>query len=133
MENVNNRDERQRQVYDWVRTTFGLSNQDSRERALRFFEEAVELAQAEGLSERELLRVVEHVFAKPAGSVAQEAGGVGTTLLAYCESKGISADDAERREFERVLAIPAEHFRRRHKVKSDAGVAVPCDPREDES
>lgn len=120
------RDERQRRVYDWVRTTFGLANQDAHERALRFFEEAAELAQAEGIPEEELLRVVQHVCAKPAGRPEQEAGGAGTTLLAYCEAKGFSADEAERQEFERVLAIPAEHFRRRHDVKAAAGIALPC-------
>lgn len=123
---MNTRDERQQRVYEWVRTTFGLANQDAHERALRFFEEAVELAQAEGVPENELVRIVQHVCAKPAGRPEQEAGGAGTTLLAYCASKGFSADDAERREFERVLTIPAEHFRQRHRVKSDAGIALPC-------
>lgn len=125
------RDERQTRVYEWVRTTFGLANQDSRERALRFFEEAAELAQAEGLAPGDLFRVIEHVFAKPTGDVQQEAGGVGTTLLAYCASKGFSAEEAERREFERCLAIPAEHFRQRHRLKSEAGVAIPCDAGDD--
>jgi hypothetical protein len=120
------RDERQRRVYDWVRTTFGLANQDAHERALRFFEEAVELAQAEGIREEELVRIVRHVLTKPPGTPLQEAGGAGTTLLAYCEAKGFSADTAERLEFDRVLSFPSEHFRRRHDVKVEAGIALPC-------
>ncbi|MGH7487099.1 MAG: hypothetical protein ACREMY_16070, partial [bacterium] len=73
------RDERQRAVYEWVRTTFGLANQDAHERVLRFFEEAVELAQAEGVTDEELARIVRHVFAKTPGAPEQEAGGAGTT------------------------------------------------------
>lgn len=125
------RDERQQQVYEWVRTTFGLANQDAHERVLRFFEEAVELAQTEGVSEDELLRIVRHVLAKSPGAPEQEAGGAGTTLLAYCASKGFSADAAERREFERVLSVPAEHFRQRHQSKVDAGIAMLCTDGED--
>jgi hypothetical protein len=124
---MNHRDERQACVYDWVRSTFGPANQDSHERARRFFEEAAELAQAEGVTGHELRSILEHVLAKPPGIPEQEAGGVGTTLLAYCAAKGFSADAAELHEFERVLALPVDYVRQRHNAKADVGIALRCD------
>ena len=91
---------------------------------MRLLEEAVELAQAEGVPLDRALATVEHVYLKPAGKPEQEAGGVGVTLLAYCAARGISADAEEAREFERVLDIDPAYFRARHNIKADAGIAA---------
>jgi hypothetical protein len=117
------RDERQSAVYRWVGETFGVANLETQERCKRFVEEAVELAQAEGLTAEEVSAIVAYVYSKSPGEVFQEAGGVGTTLLAYCEARGISADDAEDTEFRRVVELNPEHFRRRHNIKAAAGIA----------
>jgi hypothetical protein len=121
---VNPRDERQARVYQWVTETFGLPNANVHERVLRLFEEVTELAQAELIGPDELNAIVAHVFSKPTGAPEQELGGVGTTLLAYAASKGLSADALEQAELDRVLAIDPEHFRKRHNMKADAGIAV---------
>lgn len=105
------RDERQSTVARWTRETLGDATMTSGERALRFFEEACELAQAEGLTTEQCAALVAHVFGKPAGDPAQEVGGVSVTLLAYCEARGFSADAAEARELARVLAIDPQRFR----------------------
>jgi hypothetical protein len=118
------RDVRQKRIFEWVESTFGHAASVPRERALRLLEEAVELAQAEGLSIGHVQGVVDHVFSKPPGAPEQEAGGVGVTLLAYCASKRISADEEEARETARVLAIDPSYFRARHNKKADAGIAV---------
>jgi hypothetical protein len=120
------RDARQRRVYEWVGRTFGAANGEPYERARRFFEEAVELCQSEGVTRADLEKILAHVYGKAPGAPEQEAGGVGTTLLAYCESKGFSADQAEARELSRVLGIPADHFRQRHNDKALAGIAEPA-------
>ncbi len=127
------RDERQAQVYLWVRSTFGIPNANVTERALRLFEEVAELTQAEGIDPVRLGAIIAHVYGKPVGDAVQEVGGIGTTLLAYCEAKGISADLAEERELQRVLAIEPEHFRKRHNLKAEAGIAetVPTGEEED--
>lgn len=120
------RDFRQTKVAAWVTTTFG-SNPDAvapQERAARLLEEALELAQVEGLPRLEIRRLTDHVYGKPVGTRAQELGGVGVTLLAYAATVGLSADDEEAREFARVLALPPEHFWKRQNAKADAGVAV---------
>jgi len=117
------RDLRQAAVYKWVCETFGPQNAGVMERVRRFFEEATELAQAEGLTTEQVHAIVSHVYGKPPGDAPQEVGGIGTTLLAYCAAKGISADKFEAAEFARVLATAPEHFRRRHDLKADAGIA----------
>ncbi len=118
------RDGLQTQAYLWVVSTFGVAVAQPRERAMRFIEEAIELAQAAGITFDEVARLVTYVFSRPVGEPAQEVGGVGVTLLSYCESVGLSANAEEQREHARVLAIDPEHFRRKHNTKSDAGVST---------
>lgn len=119
------RDDRQAKVYEWCLETFGRPEAETKERALRLFEEATELAQAEGLDQFQLETLVDHVFQKPPGHAPQEAGGVGTTLLAYCAAKGISANRVEKEEWERVRDIDPEYFRERQAAKVRAQVANP--------
>jgi len=121
---ASSRDDRQRSVLRWVTETFGEQTLVLQERVMRFFEESVELAQAEGLTREEVLAVVEHVFKKPPGDPQQEAGGVGVTLLAYCAVRGFSADSPEETEFKRVVRIDPVRFRERQNVKADADIAV---------
>ena len=97
---------------------------DVKERATRVLEEACELAQAANVGLDKVLDLVQHVYEQPAGKVGQEVGGVGTCLLAFCEAFGVSADELEQKEFDRVTALPLAHFRKRHNAKADAGVAL---------
>src|SRR5580704_3253742 len=117
------REYRQHDAYEWGVRTFGDVARSNRERARRFIEEAIELAQACGMHPVEVARILEHVYNKPPGEVFQEAGGVGITLLMLCHAFGISADHAERTELQRVQSMPAKHFRDRHNIKAAAGVA----------
>lgn len=119
------REVRQSDAFAWAGKTFGAINMSKRERTRRFIEEAIELAQACGLPMDEVCALVSHVYFKPPGEVAQEAGGTGITLLMLCEVFGVSADVEERRELARVQSIPAQHFRDRHNAKAAAGVAAP--------
>lgn len=119
-----NRDDRQREVFQWAKRTFGPVAMSIEERVMRFFEEAVELAQAEGLSRDRLVAIVDHVYRKPPGDPAKEAGAVGVTLLAYCERRGLSADAEERREFDRIDRIEPDYFRARQGIKAAAGITA---------
>ncbi len=125
------RDELQITILKWVRDTFGEATCDPRERVLRFLEEAIELAQAEGVHRADATRVLDHVYNKVPGDPVLEVGGVGVTLLSYCAVKRISADEAERVEAARVFAIDPEEFRKRHNAKAAAGIAVWADARVD--
>lgn len=119
------RNDRQQKVIDWVRATFGAATCTAEERALRLLEETVELMQAHGITREKVQSVVGYVFKKPVGVPAQEVGGIGVTLLAYCAVAGLSADAEEARELERVLTIDPVKFRARHNVKAAAGIATP--------
>lgn len=118
------RNERQQRAADFVAIAFGVASMAPEERAARFLEEALELVQALGMSAVDADRLLSHVYSKPRGDAVQEAGGVGITLLALASACGFSADRAERQELERVEALPVGHFRRRHNLKADAGVAI---------
>lgn len=119
------RNERQRRVFAWAWNVFGGPVvRDVGERAERFAEEAIELVQALGLSRERVLAVVDHVYAKPPGTLEQEAGQAGVSLLALCESIGLSADACEAAEFERVSCVPFEAMRQRQRAKAAAGVGL---------
>lgn len=122
------RDDRQDQVRDWVIRCWGEGAVSVVERVERFSEEAAELTQAEGISRARLFEIIGHVYDKEPGQPAQEVGGIGTTLLAYCSAKGVSADECERRELSRILAKPVEHFRARHDAKVRSGLAQRITP-----
>lgn len=119
-----NRDDRQQAVLQWAGDTFGVAALAPDERVLRVLEEVIELAQAEGITRDQARTVVDHVFGKPPGDPVQEVGGVGVTLLAYCQTRGISADRAEQSEFDRVRTTDPMRFRERQNKKVAAGIAV---------
>lgn len=75
---------------------------DVQERARRFFEEATELVQSVGMTKEELLFEMDNVYAKPAGEVHQEIGGVRTTLSAFGTALGINVEECGEQELARV-------------------------------
>lgn len=80
----------QDRVLRWCLECFGprVTN-DKRERADRFIEEALELAQTvEGFNKVRALALVEYVFNRPKGDKTQEVGGVMVTLAALCNAEG---------------------------------------------
>lgn len=121
------RDSRQKRVLAWARDCFGPDAINRKERAKRVLEEAIELAQLEGISPGEIQDLTRHVYEKPVGLLDQEIGGISVTLLAYSQLAGISTDLAERVEIERIFALPREHFRERHAAKVRKGLATGYD------
>jgi NTP pyrophosphatase (non-canonical NTP hydrolase) len=72
-------------------------------RMLRLNEEAIELGQAENVTQGELLIIINQVYAKPPGALYQELGGVMTCLIAYCDIRGFDPEDAFFAEFTRIM------------------------------
>lgn len=87
-------------------------------------EEAIEAAQAAGCDAAMVHKLVDYVYAKEPGALAQEIGGVRITLLALAEAAGVSAEEEEGREFARVLSKPLKHFAARNEEKNRAGFNV---------
>lgn len=79
----------QQRVYDWTTKVFGYDvAHNVRERGFRFTEEALELAQAVGVTRDEAATLVDYVFNRPVGDVRQEIGGVMVTLAALANVYG---------------------------------------------
>lgn len=125
LKNASARNTRQTDILQWANDTFGVATADNTgERIRRFAEEFVELAQTVGLDKQALLDIIEHVYAKPAGNLAQEIGQVGVSLLGLAEHLGINADEEERAEFERITSLPPEHWQARQNAKADKGLGL---------
>jgi hypothetical protein len=122
------RDDRQDAVHAWCTAAFGDDHAKSiKQRGVRLAEEAIEAAQAAGVSPQMLHRLVDHIYAKEPGELRQEIGGVGVTLLALAEAAEVSADHEEQREFNRVLSKPLSFFAARNEAKNAAGFNVLAD------
>lgn len=116
------RDERQSLIFEWAKAAFTVEQSTSLpQRGVRLLEEAIEAFQACDGDAAAAHRLVDYVFARPSGSLHQELGGVGVTLLALAAAAGLSADDEEQREVDRVLAKPLAEFTKRNQAKNDAG------------
>lgn len=116
------RDQRQQLVTEWSSHAFGHEQAtDLKQRAVRLLEETIEAYQAVGADPAMAHKLVDFVFARPAGELNQELGGIGVCVLALAAAAGFSADDEELREVTRVLAKPIDHFTARNAAKNAAG------------
>jgi hypothetical protein len=107
-----------------ARRIFGDRAMDSTvERGRRVVEEALELAQVEGVPEHETHAIVKAKYAKAKGEVRQEAGGLIVTLLALCAHHELRLDDLAKAEIERMLSPNPESFRAKQREKADLGIA----------
>lgn len=107
----------------WAVGIFGPVAVDRQERALRFLEEAIEVAHVEGISEVALKAVAKRVYANPPGDVGREIGQASATLEMLAANIGYSASAEGAREFVRVQAISKDVWQKRHKAKVDLGIA----------
>lgn len=74
----------------WVAHAFGPDLARShQERAYRFIEEAVELAQSTGVSRADLNLTADRVYAKAPGDLPNEVGGAALTLAALAGTYGL--------------------------------------------
>ena len=116
-------------VQHWIVTRIGVKYAYRRERAMRLLEEAIELAQAEGITEEMVNRQTRHVFSRPAGEPDQEAAGVGVCFAGWCAATGHSMVSLTLREVERIEAKPLGQIRGSLARKQDADLvtAIPSE------
>ncbi len=125
------RDGRQQRVFDWATAAFGAAQSHSiQQRCVRFIEEAIETCQAGGLDKQKIHELVDFVYARPVGELPKEIGAVGIVLMALAAAAGVSADEQERIEFERIMAKPVEYYTARNATKNAAGFLVAAEPGE---
>jgi hypothetical protein len=108
----------------WAHKTFGDTALDPRERALRFIEEAIELAHASDIDHVTLQAIVKRVWSRPPGDVPREIGQALATLELLAKATGIDADAEATKEFHRVQSIPQAEWDRRHSAKAALGIAT---------
>lgn len=92
----------QERVVTWFEYTFGPAFSDIMERLYRYGEESIELLQAGGVTEDDVIELVRYVYGRPIGEIKQEIGGVITTLMIYCHVMGINFDDAAETELDNI-------------------------------
>lgn len=112
----------------WVVRTFGLPNlTDRRERARRIVEEAIEVAQSEGIDEARVRRLVERVYSRPVGMIGDEIGGLLLTIAAWQANTPSMSPfvEAERLLSTKLEPGDPERFRAKHADKVAAGVGLP--------
>jgi len=111
------------EVVQWAEEMFGPVARDKHERAHRFLEEAIELAHAAGVDLRTVDKISQRVYSRPAGEIAKEIGQARMTLNAFAWNIGVEPEAEERREWDRIRAIPKEEWQRRHAAKIKIGIA----------
>lgn len=107
----------QGRVGAWLRQCFSAAiAEDRTERNHRFLEESLELAQASGCTASEAHQLVDYVFGRPVGEVAQEIGGVSVCLAALCNAWDIDMVQAADTELKRCWAN-MDKIRAKHAAK----------------
>ncbi len=116
----------QDRVMVWLVYTFPMSVvNDKRERGFRFCEESLELSQAAGLTEKEVLKLVAYVFSRPIGKVGEEIGGVGTTLSSLCSTFGLDMEDCFNEELDYKCWPNAAAIKAKHDSKTNKSSPLP--------
>lgn len=112
----------QDRVEPWLHECFGKEVANNKiERNHRFLEEALELVQACGCTREHALQIVEYVYGRPTGVIAQEVGGVMVTLAALCSAQMVLMDAAAESELKRVWTkIDVIREKQARKVKDSA-------------
>lgn len=112
-------------AYEWGVRCFGSAHMhNTKIRGLRFAEEAIELAQALGVPQETMEKLVQVVYSRPPGGVYQEIGGSLVTLCCLCKTMGVDIEQALLVEVKRVLAKDPAHFAARNKEKIDLGLDI---------
>jgi NTP pyrophosphatase (non-canonical NTP hydrolase) len=94
----------QKRVYPWTVETFGyVKTMSLVERRQRVIEEAIELLQAMGGSEDEVVKMAAYVFARKIGEPRQEIGGLQGCIAAAANALGIDMDQAREDELVRCI------------------------------
>lgn len=106
-------------VASWMQKCFGPEiSADTKERNHRFFEEAAELVQANGMTRSEAHQLVDYVFNRPVGELHQESGGVSVTHAALCDAAGLCMDSCAAIELNRINnPRTLEKIRKKHAAK----------------
>lgn len=111
----------QQRVHGWLRYVFGPHAAEHKvTRAIKFLEEALELAQACGISKDSARHVTNMVYSNAPGAIAQEIGGTVITLAALSHALGYDYTAEGLAEMKRVESPEAiEKIKSKDQIKKD--------------
>ncbi len=112
-----------RKILDWAVQMFGPVAKNRDERAARVLEEAVELAQACGVSQDVCGKIITRVYAREHGDVRSEFGQLQMVLYSFAANENLNPDTEADIEFHRVSQWPKSHWDKRHAQKAKDGIA----------
>ncbi len=115
--------DRPSRALNWAVETFGPVALDPEERAMRFVEEAIELAHSLGLSSETLSAISQRVYGREAGKVPREMGQAQLTLELLSKAINVDLDAEAMQEFYRIQSVPKAEWERRHAAKQALGIA----------
>ena len=122
---------RPRAFLAWAVDIFGSVTKLRYERLMRFVEEAIELAHADGMGREMIDTIAYRVYSRERGDINKEIGQAQACLEMYAENIGESADQLAQAGWERVQKIPREEWERRHAAKVAIGIATASPERVD--
>lgn len=91
---------------------------------MRFVEEAIELAHADGMERTTFDAIANRVYGRETGEVRKEIGQAQACLETYAENIGECSDLLAEVEWQRVQCIPQSEWARRHAAKQAIGIAL---------
>ena len=113
-------------AYKYMLKVFGPREEIAKDRSMRFFEEAIELAQATGLTKAQAMELVDYVYARPIGEPHIEAGDVLFTLAGLASVNDVclrkAASDVNTR-----AELNAEKIAAKRKKRPTDGSALPTE------
>jgi hypothetical protein len=113
---------RQVRALAWATEVYGDRVKSARYQAFRFIEEAMELAQTQGLTLADLVRTAEYVSARKVGDTKVEIGDVVFTLDILAENLGISVDGCHTTCLNRIKGLDPERCREKDAAKIAEGL-----------
>jgi hypothetical protein len=114
--------ERQRRAWDWAVSVYGAISRGRRYQAFRFLEEALELAQNQGLSFEDMVRVARYVSDRKVGDTKVEIGDVALCLDILAENLGLSVDGCLTSCLSRIQSLDPEACRAKDQAKIAYGL-----------
>lgn len=114
----------QSEILSWGVRVFGPIALNAQERAIRFIEEALELAQVYGVSRKMVDALADRVWSKPKGEIKQETAQTLLTLESLSEVNGIDATSEADKEWFICKHTHVDFYREKYEKKRALGLTV---------
>lgn len=114
--------ERQERAFRWALETYGDRTRNARYQAFRLLEEAMELAQTQGLDFDDLVRTARWVSDRATGDTKVEVGDTAICTLIFAENLGLSFDSCLTTTMLRVKGLDPDKCRAKDDAKVKFGL-----------